>query len=128
MLATKPAAHTSVEIEAFVKEALRHRFDTDATPNAEFLSVDEFRLRAKEQDELQRRQMRQRVLVNGVTKNGDAITVDSDRLISVGTIRSAFTFPLTLTISSVTRSEANPYGLVLVKVTPVAQGGTNDKK
>jgi hypothetical protein len=128
VLETKSTAHTAVEIEAFVKEALRERFDSDATPNAEYMSVEEFKQRAKEQDELGRRQMRQRVLVNAVTKNGDVISVDTDRLISVGSIRSAFPFPLTLNVSSVSRSQANPYGLVLVKITPVTQGGPNDKK
>lgn len=128
VLEAKSVAHTAVEIESFVKEALRQRFDSDATPNADYLSVEEFRLRAKELDELGRRQMRQRVLANTVTKNGDIITVDADRMISIGTIRSAFPFPLTLSLSAVSRSQANPYGLVLVKITPVTQGGNNEKK
>ena len=127
-LEAKSVANTAVEIESFVKEALDQRFNSDATPNAEYLSVEEFRLRAKEQDELGRRQMRQRVLVNSVEKKGDIVTVDADRMISVGSIRSAFPFPLTLSLSASSRSQANPYGLVLVKITPVIQGGSDEKK
>jgi hypothetical protein len=72
--------------------------------------------------------MRQRVLVNAVTKNGDSLIVDADRIISVGSIRSAFPFPLIANISIVTRSQSNPYGLVLVRALPQNLGGTNDKK
>jgi hypothetical protein len=127
-LETKSSEHTPVEIEAFVKESLRQRFDSDVTPNSEFLSVEEFKMRSIEQDELGRRQMRQRVILNSVIRKNDIVTVDADRLISVGSIRSAFPFPLRLFLSSVSRSESNPYGLVLLKITPNSEGETNEKR
>jgi hypothetical protein len=44
-----------------------------------------------------------------------------DRLIAVGEIRAAFKFPLALKVETVTRSPANPYGLLLTDVTPIEE-------
>ncbi len=128
VLEPKTSEHSPVEIEAFIKEAVHQRFDSDGVPNSEFLSVEEFKLRAKEQEELGRRQMKQRVTLNSFVRKDGTISADTDRLISVGSIRSAFSFPLMLSLSSVTRSEANPYGLVLVKIIPLNQEASNDKQ
>ena len=122
------SVHTPAEIEAFVKEALRQRFDSDATPSSDYLSIEEFKARTKEQDELGRRQMRQRLVVNTVARDGDAVTVDCDRLIAIGAVRSAFAFPLSIRVGTLTRSNSNPYGLVLTKVIPIVEGGTNERK
>lgn len=119
-LDAKPVAATSVEVEAFVKEVLRQRFDSDATANGEMMAVEEFKFRAKEQEEFSRRQIKQRVVVNSMTRNQDVINVDSDRIISVGNVRSAFSFPLIVTLSTVKRSPANPYGLVVTKISQVS--------
>lgn len=107
---------TATEIEAFLKEALTQRFDTQAIVRNDFLSDDEKILRAKEQKDLQNRKLSQKVILNSATVEGGTVVVDADRLISVGDVRSAFKFPLNVKIESVTRSEGNPYGLVVSEI------------
>jgi len=135
ILEGRSANQTPQEIEAFVREAVSQRFDSDSNVNGEFLGLEEMQYREKEQDELKKRDMKQRVLVNSVVKIGDLYSVSADRLISVGTIRSAFIFPITLTIESVQRTSGNPYGLILTRVQSAtatddakSKGGTHDKK
>ena len=70
-------------------------------------------------DDLKKKGMRQTLIVNSVTVNGDTIRVDADRLISVDKIRSAFPLMLEASVSRTTRTEDNPYGLLLTKVAPV---------
>ena len=123
-LKSAQVAATAAEVEAFVKEALSQRFDSDSTASPAFLSLDELAARERDVRELENRKMRQRVLVNAVKRDGDHALVDADRLISVGAIRSALVFPLALTLGSVSRTEANPYGLVLIRVEPKKSEGT----
>ena len=107
---------TTVEIEAFLREALSQRFDSSSVTHDGCLSEDEQFLRAKEQKELQSRKLTQKVVLNSFVVDGGSATVDSDRLISVGDVRSAFRFSLTVKIESVTRSMGNPYGLVISEI------------
>lgn len=125
---SKPLTQTAVEVESFVKAAVRTRFDSDANPNAEFLSSAEMKFRLKEQDEMNRRQIRQRVIVNKIVRSGQVITANCDRIIAVGDVRSAFLFPLTLEIASVPRTEINPYGLLITKITQPTGENNNEKK
>ncbi|MGK5085734.1 hypothetical protein WDW37_20790 [Bdellovibrionota bacterium FG-1] len=103
------------EIEVFVREAVAMRFDSMAQVKPGFLSADEERYRGQEQLDLKKHDLSERILVNAVEIHGEKITVDSDRLFSVGAVRSALPFPLTLTLGSVGRSEGNPYGLILLQ-------------
>lgn len=107
---------SATEIESFLKEALAQRFDTQAVVRNDFLSDDEQILRSKEQKDLQNRKLSQKVILNAATVEGGSVIVDADRLISVGEVRSAFKFPLNVKIESVTRSEGNPYGLVVSEI------------
>lgn len=120
-------AATAQEVESFIREAVTQRFDTNAAVQSEYFSLEELKTRDQEQAELKRREMKQRVTVEGVAKSGDFITVEADRILSVGTIRSAFAFPLKITIEPTTRTEGNPYGLVLTKVEPVESQKSEDK-
>lgn len=121
VLQTSDNGRTEAEITAFVKSALASRFDTDTADARTFLSDQEFHNRIAEQQELQKKDVRQRVLVNSVTVKGEAITVDCDRIISVGKIRSALPFPVQATVATQSRSEANPYGLLLTNVVAAKQ-------
>ena len=116
-----PIKPTQIEIEGFLREALAMRFNTDATVKNDFIAISEISFREKEQDELRQREIRQTIIVNSVAVNNDVATIDSDRLISLGKIKSAIPFPLKVQISYSTRTEANPYGLILTKVTPSEQ-------
>lgn len=84
-----------------------------------YLAPKEAQHRKKEQAELTQRQMKQTVIVGGIEVDGETVSVEADRLISVREIRSAFRFPLTLKISTVSRTAANPYGLRLEEVSPI---------
>ncbi len=108
-------SHSAAEIEIFVREAIRQRFNSDATPIPDYLSTEEVVSRAREQKELSTRSMSQFVIVRSMKTNGNSIAIEADRLIAVAQIRSAFLFPLTAAIATTPRTENNPYGLQLVK-------------
>jgi hypothetical protein len=122
-LSPSDANRNEAEIAAFVKSALASRFDTDAADARTFLSDQEFHNRVAEQQELEKKSVRQRILVNSVKVQGESINIDSDRIISVGQIRSALPFPIKATIAFEARSETNPYGLLLMNVVPIRQKG-----
>ena len=110
------ARRTNEEIETFVRIALEQRFDSDAKSKSEFLSTVESSQRMQEQKELSSRQLKQRILVNSVVIEGSDITIDADRVITVGAIRSALPFPLKLKVESQERTDGNPYGLIVSSV------------
>lgn len=109
-------ALNKTEIETFLKMAVEKRFNTDAFEIDQFLSLKQRELRRAEQDDLKNRNMKQTIFVNQVKIDEDKIQLDCDRLISVGEIRSAFSFKLVAKIETTNRSETNPYGLVLVEI------------
>lgn len=113
---------TTVEIEAFLKEAIAQRFDSSTNQPTNYLSAEEKNVREREQKDLQSRKLAQRVFVNSIVIDGSKIILEADRLISVGDIRSAFRFPLELKIESVSRSASNPYGLMLANVKALEKG------
>jgi hypothetical protein len=115
--------HTDLEIESFMKEALHQRFDSGATPSADYISSEEMSARVTEQKELSGRGMAQVVIVRAVKASGSTVQVDADRLISVGQIRSALPFPLTITMATTSRTNNNPYGLQVLRVAPPVQEG-----
>lgn len=118
---------TEKEITAFLMEALKARFDTDVGETLA-LSEEEARFREQEQKDFKEKGIHQRLIFNGVKKiEGTEISVDADRLISVGPVRSAFAFPLLVTIGSVKRTDVNPYGLRLMQVKPIQDEKKNEK-
>lgn len=110
------AGHTGAEIESFLRDALTRRFDTDALNAGIFLSAAEISHRTQEQAELKGKGMRQRIMINGLRLEGDDVLVDADRLLSVGTVRSAVPFPLRVQVRQTERSAANPYGLTVQRI------------
>ncbi len=93
--------------------SLSQRFDSDVQPVDHIVAFDELALRNTEQKELQSRNILQRVIINGVEESPEGFKVDTDRIISVGDVRSAFRFTLIAKVESVVRSLSNPYGLIL---------------
>lgn len=119
---------TETEISSFLKEALARRFDTEVGGDTLLLSEEEIGFRNQEQRDLKEKGIHQRIIFNRVQKiDGTQVAVDCDRLISVGPVRSAFAFPLSVTIGSIQRSEANPYGLRLIRVKPLDSEKKNEK-
>lgn len=115
MMALSADSPNEEEMRRLTEEAVKARFNTKAE-NLNFLSIQSQAFREREQSELSKQKMKQTVVVNGVEVKKDGILVDSDRLISVGDIRSTFRFPLKVRLERATRSEANPYGLILSEV------------
>lgn len=112
------AAATDDEIKSFVEEALKARFNSGWS-NPHLLSREQSVFREKEQTDILKQKLRQTVVVNYVELQKDSILVDADRLIAVGEIRSSFKFTLKVQIKNETRSESNPYGLILSEVEEV---------
>lgn len=115
--------HTSREIDSFIKTAVPLRFDTEAADFRSLLSDDEAGFRIKEQDELKKKSISQRVLVNSIKADGDFYVVDTDRVLSSGKVRSALPLIVKVQLASVGRSVSNPFGLILKRVSQVSQQG-----
>lgn len=123
---TSSVMQTQQEIEGFVREALSERYNSDAVVIGDYFSLEELKGRENEQTELKRREIKQKIIVNSITKSGPNLIVDADRVFSVGLIRSAFQFPLNVSIANTTRSTANPYGLVITKAVPITKEEKKD--
>lgn len=121
---------TKEEFEGFIREALSQRFDSDINLASDYIAIEELRNRDTEQEELRRRNIRQKIIVNSVVKKDDSFFIDSDRVLSVGSLRSAFQFSLVLQLERQARTQGNPYGLVLLKVSGQNQeeGKKNERK
>lgn len=120
---TQVATLTKNEIEVFFRLAVEKRFNTNAGETESYLSLMQRELRRIEQDELKNRGMKQLVFVNQVKVDGEKISLDCDRLISVGEVRSALPFRLSAKIETVERTEINPYGLVLTEIENINKEG-----
>ena len=120
LLQTASSSQSKEEIQFFVKEAVALRFDSVITrdPSA-YMVQDLFLARTKEQDELKKGGIDQRLIVRSVRLDGDHFVIDSDRLVAVGKARSAIPTTLVAKISSKGRSLTNPYGLVLLTIDQV---------
>jgi hypothetical protein len=114
-----PAKVTDDEIKGFLSEVLPQRFGTQVEPSVALLSPTQLKARITELDDLSRKGMRQVLIVNEVRVDGETIRVDADRLIAIDKIRSAFPMALDVSVSKTTRSNDNPYGLVLTKVSTI---------
>ncbi|MCX6117352.1 MAG: hypothetical protein NT027_07420 [Proteobacteria bacterium] len=121
-IAATSQVRTEQEVTAFLKEALSQRFDTSAS-DVGYLSDQEAHFRQDEQKKLKSSGLTQAISTANLKINQtpnaeskDKISIDTDRVISVGDVRSAFRFPLTLRTIAVNRTAANPYGLILDQV------------
>jgi hypothetical protein len=116
--------HSDVEIRNFLALALSERFDTEDVREFILLSEPEKLRRQKEQDELKLRGLIQKIvprlsavqIATGKDSNGLSFIVNADRILAVGTIRSAFLFPLKVQLISVDRTSSNPAGLLIQSV------------
>lgn len=122
VLEISSSAQTKEEIMSFVKDAVALRFDTSASrdPSA-FLAQDLFVARTKEQEELKRGGVDQRIIVRSIRMDKDIFTVEADRVVALGKARSAIPILLVARVSSKGRSLTNPYGLVLTAVDQVKE-------
>jgi hypothetical protein len=115
----KASDPTPDEIRSFILQALPMRFDSRGALVAGFLSIDETTQREKELGQLKQRQMEQRMIVAEVKVDGNSVSVSADRLISIGSVKSALPLNLNVTLEQTNRSESNPYGLIITTITQV---------
>src|SRR5262249_10838507 len=102
------------------REALAERFNSENALGIALLSPEERAIRESEQEELKRQEMRQVVLVSSLKLESSGVAlVETDRLITVGSIRSVLRFPLRVQIERISRTRENPYGLIAARVTPL---------
>lgn len=127
LLAVSSASQTKEEIQTFVEQAVKLRFDSKVShdPSA-FMLQDLYVARAKEQDELKRSGIDQRIIVRSVKLNNDFFLIEADRIVAVGKARSAIPTTLVARISSKGRSLTNPYGLVLTNIDQLKQEKKNE--
>lgn len=107
---------TLSEIENFVWATLSRRFDSDAVESRAYLGEEEYAYRLKEQEELARKGMKQKIFPSAVKATEKQITVEADRILSVGNIRSNVPFSLVVQVAATSRTPGNPYGLVFQRV------------
>lgn len=118
-LAQASNQHSQDEVRAFLEEAVPARLDSDAGLRTDYFSLEEAVAREREQAALQQKQMRQKFLFGNVSLSEKEILVSGDRLISIGKIKSVLPLVLRVTVKQVSRTESNPYGLVLSEVSEV---------
>lgn len=112
------AVPTKEETAIFLEIALRARFDSDAQ-DPRFLTADQLMARVHEQSELSKQKLTQKILLNKVDAAEDGtLSVDADRFIATGEVRTVLRFPLKVEIAKIARSDGNPYGLLITNVQP----------
>lgn len=104
------------EIKSFLSESVPMRFNTDAYIKDGFLSLEELSFREKEQTALKQRQINQKVYINDIKINDKEVLINTDRVVSVASIKSVLSLNLRIILQKTNRSESNPYGLVLSQV------------
>lgn len=119
IIAPKSDTLTDNEIKAFLLEALPMRFDSLTYLKDGFLSLKQAAAREKDQAALKERKITQRLVISDIKITGEEINVTADRLLTLGKIKSALAFNLKASVQKTSRSESNPYGLVLSSVSQI---------
>ena len=108
-----------MEIKTFSKLALEQRFNSNDQVIEGYLSLEERKNKEKEQLNLSKKDISQFILIRSIHIDKSIITVEADRLYSVQKVRSSLPILLKITLETKTRSQTNPYGLILVKTEEV---------
>jgi hypothetical protein len=116
--ATEPQ-RSMADLEQAVRLMMKARFDSNTQAPELFVSDKELLLRKREQVEMKSRGMEQTVVTRSVHIDKNIATVDIDRLISIGELRSALKAKLKITFEEQSPNELNPYGLLLSAAEPV---------
>lgn len=117
---TKPSIE---EIKEFAKEALAQRFNSGLGAKDKFLSSTEVKSKINEETLLKKKNINQASVVRNVFVIKDKIYADIDRVFAMGESRPAYASKLALDIQSTARTEDNPYGLILNRVSFLNQKG-----
>lgn len=116
---------TNDEIESFLRFALPIRFSTDSMTSAYiWLSPEEDLAKISEFKELVAKKIRQSILINEIKFNDQNVSVEIDRVLSVDKLKSVFPANIQVRVATVSRSDSNPYGLIIEKI-ELKKEGTN---
>lgn len=119
-----PFSRKATDLKQAIVLMLHARFDSDTVSPELFLNQKQLALRDTEQKDIKARAMSQDVFVRAVTFDKDQATVDIDRIIAVGEVRSALKARIKVTFEETSPNELNPYGLLLSLADPVEQKET----
>ncbi len=129
VLASASQEHTHQEIESFLRIALEKRLSTDAKGSSTlWLSLAEEQARGSENKAYEQKNIQQRILVNSIQVQGRTATVEIDRILSVGKVKSVVPAIILVQMSSITRNEVNPYGLLIEKIELKKEGKSDARK
>lgn len=108
-----PLKRTEQDVEQALKLMLNSRFDSVAAAPDVFISKRQMELREAEQREMRSRGLTQNTVFKKATVAKDAATIDFDRVLAIGEIRSALKTVIKVTFEETEPTELNPYGLKL---------------
>ncbi len=108
-----PLNRTEHDIELALKLMLKARFDSAALAPDVFISKRQTEIRETEQREMKTRGLTQATVFRKAVVNKDAATIDFDRVLAIGEIRSALKTVVKVTFEEIDPTELNPYGLRL---------------
>lgn len=116
------------EIKAFAKEALTQRFNSGLEPKEAFLSPIEIKAKVSEETLLKKKNINQASVIRNVFVVKNKTYADIDRVFAMGDSRPAYASKLALDIQFTSRSEDNPYGLILNRISFLDQKGDKSGK
>lgn len=109
---------TEADIDIALRLMLKARFDSGAITPEALLSKRQMELREAEQREMKSRNLYQSVVFRKGQVSKDEATIEFDRVLSVGDIRSALKTTVKIAFEESEPTELNPYGLKLALATP----------
>ena len=113
------AGVTKLETEAFIKEALSARFDTERDKPS-LMTEAQVDTKRKELKELASKNISQVVFVDEIElKPSGDFRAKLTRLLKFGGISTALGFQIEAMLFETKRTEDNPYGLILSEVKPI---------
>ena len=111
------------DLKQAIAQMMKARFDSGAVSPELFLNPKQILLRVTEQGDMRARGMSQSVVIREVKFEKDQATVDLDRVIAVGEVRSALRARVKVSFEEVSPNELNSYGLLLSLAEPVLEKG-----
>lgn len=107
------------DVKVATELMLKARFNTTNYAPDIFLSDRQMELRATEQHELKARGLAQAIIIRSVKLEKSTTTIEFDRVIAIGEVRSAIRTVAQIEFQHDEPNELNPYGLKLATLTTI---------
>lgn len=112
---------TEQDISRALQLMVKARFDSGAINPEVFLTKRQMELRQAEQQDMKTRGLSQNVVVRKSQITKDEATIEFDRVLAIGEVRSALKTKIKVAFEEVEPTELNPYGLKLALASPIEQ-------